>query len=82
MLKREIESRFFARLGYFLSRSAFDAFKKKINPAEYGGAPLLGIAGTGIVCHGGSDPMAISIAIRQAGEYEKIRFEEKLAMLL
>ena len=82
MLKREIENRFLARLGYFLSRPAFDAFKKKINPAEYGGAPLLGIAGTGIVCHGCSDPVAISIAIRQAGEYEKIRFEEKLAALL
>ena len=69
MLKREIENRFFARIGYLLSRPAFDSFKKKINPAEYGGAPLLGIAGTGIVCHGSTDPGAMSIAIRQAGEY-------------
>jgi len=82
MLKREIESRFLAKLGYCLSRPAFDAFKQRINPAEYGGAPLLGIAGTGIVCHGSSDPVAISIAIRQAGEYAKIRFDEKLAALL
>ncbi|MBN1957196.1 MAG: phosphate acyltransferase PlsX [Desulfuromonadales bacterium] len=82
MLKREIESRFLARMGYCLSRPAFEAFKHKINPAEYGGAPLLGIAGTGIVCHGSSDPVAISMAIRQAGEYAKIRIEEKLAALL
>ena len=82
MLKREIESRFWAKLGYLLSRPAFDAFKKRINPVEYGGAPLLGIAGTGIVCHGSSDPVAISIAIRQAGEYASIRLEEKLAALL
>lgn len=82
MLKREIESRFMARMGYCLSRPAFDAFRKKINPAEYGGAPLLGIAGTGLVCHGRSDPIAISIAIRQARDYAKIRFEEKLAALL
>jgi glycerol-3-phosphate acyltransferase PlsX len=81
MLKREIESRFWARLGYLLSRSAFQAFKKKINPAEYGGAPLLGIAGTGIICHGSSDPVAISIAIRQATEYAKIRIEERLSEL-
>ncbi len=81
MLKREIESRFWARLGYLLSRSAFKAFKKKINPAEYGGAPLLGIAGTGIICHGSSDPVAISIAIRQASESAKIRIEERLADL-
>jgi len=43
---------------------------------------LLGISGVGIVCHGSSDPVAISIAIRQAGEYANIRFEEKLATLL
>ncbi len=82
LLKREIESRFLAKLGYLLSRPAFNAFKKKINPADYGGALLLGIAGTGIVCHGSSDPKAISIAIRQAGEYAKVRIEEKLAALL
>jgi phosphate acyltransferase len=82
MLKHEIESRFLAKMGYCLSRPAFDAFKKRINPAEYGGAPLLGIAGTGIVCHGSSDPVAISIAIRQAGEYANIRIEEKIAALL
>ena len=78
MLRREIEGRFWARIGYLLSCSAFKAFKKKINPAEYGGAPLLGIAGTGIICHGSSDPVAIAIAIRQAAEFAKIRIEEKL----
>jgi glycerol-3-phosphate acyltransferase PlsX len=82
MLRREIKSRFFARIGYLLSLNAFKAFKAKINPAEYGGAPLLGIAGTGIICHGSSDPVAISIAIRQAGESARIRIEEKLAELL
>ncbi len=82
MLKTEIEGRFLAKIGYMLSRPAFVAFKKRINPVEYGGAPLLGIAGTGIVCHGSSDPIAISIAIRQAGEFAKIRLEERLAALL
>lgn len=81
MLRREIASRFWAKVGYLLSRPAFQSFKKKINPAEYGGAPLLGIAGTGIICHGSSDSVAISIAIRQASEYAKIRIEERLAEL-
>jgi phosphate acyltransferase len=79
MLKREIESRFWARIGYLLSLPAFKAFKRKTSPAEYGGAPLLGIAGTGIICHGSSNPVAISIAIRQAQEFARIRIEEKLA---
>lgn len=82
MLRREIKSRFWARIGYLLSRNAFKAFKKRINPAEYGGAPLLGISGTGIICHGSSDTVAISIAIRQAGESARIRIEEKLSELL
>ncbi|NOQ52195.1 MAG: phosphate acyltransferase PlsX [Desulfuromonadaceae bacterium] len=81
MLRREIQSRFWARVGYLLSRPAFKSFKQKINPAEYGGALLLGIAGTGVICHGSSDPVAISIAIRQASEFAKIRIEERLAEL-
>ncbi|MGH7474654.1 MAG: phosphate acyltransferase PlsX [Longimicrobiales bacterium] len=33
---------------------------------EYGGAPLLGVNGISIICHGGSPPRAISNAIRVA----------------
>ncbi len=82
MLKQEIQGRFFAKIGYLLSKPAFAAFKKRTDPSEYGGAPLLGIAGAGIVCHGSSDAVAISTAIRQAGGYAKICFEDKLAQLL
>lgn len=34
--------------------------------AEYGGAPLLGVNGISIVCHGGSPPRAIANALRAA----------------
>jgi phosphate acyltransferase len=34
--------------------------------AEYGGAPLLGVNGNAIICHGGSPPRAIRNAIRAA----------------
>ncbi len=34
--------------------------------AEYGGAPLLGVNGISIICHGGSPPRAITNAIRVA----------------
>ncbi len=82
MLKQEISTRFWAKLGYLFSKPAFKAFKKRTDPSEYGGAPLLGISGAGIVCHGSSDSVAISIAIKQAGEYAKIHFEDKLVNLL
>ncbi len=79
MLRSAIEARFLSKLGALLSRGAFRAFKKKVDPSEYGGAPLLGLAGTGVVCHGKASPLAIAIAIRQAQEFASIRIEEKLA---
>ena len=37
--------------------------------SEYGGAPLLGLRGIGIVCHGRSNANAIKNAIRVAYEF-------------
>jgi glycerol-3-phosphate acyltransferase PlsX len=82
MLRREISQRFMAKLGYFLARSAFRAFKKKVDYAEYGGAPLLGIAGTAMICHGGSNSRAIMNAVHQAHENVAKKVNEKLAVLL
>jgi glycerol-3-phosphate acyltransferase PlsX len=66
MLQKELKSRVLAKLGYLLARPAFRAFKKKVDYAEYGGAPLLGIKGTSIICHGGSNAKALTNAIGQA----------------
>ncbi|MDY0189660.1 MAG: phosphate acyltransferase PlsX [Desulfuromonas sp.] len=66
MLQKELKSRVLAKLGYLLARPAFRAFKKKVDYAEYGGAPLLGIKGTSIICHGGSSIKAVTNAIGQA----------------
>lgn len=82
MLRTELEGRFLSKVGALLSRSSFQAFKKKVDPSEYGGAPLLGLAGTGVVCHGKATPLAIAIAIRQAQDFAGIRIEEKLAQSL
>ncbi len=78
MLRREIGGRFLARIGYLLARPAFKAFKKKLDYAEYGGAPLLGIKGTGVICHGGSSEKAIKNAIYQAREYVAKEVNERL----
>ena len=78
MLKGEIKQRFLAKLGYLLARSAFRAFKKKVDYAEYGGAPLLGIQGTGMICHGGSNARAIKNAIHMARESVSQRINERL----
>lgn len=69
MLKKEIQKSWISKLGYLFVRGAFNRFKKIVDYAEYGGAPLLGINGVGMICHGGSSVKAIKNAIRFAHEY-------------
>lgn len=69
MLKEEILKSPLAKIGYLLSKEAFGRFKKKVDYSEYGGAPLLGIDGVGIISHGSSTPNAIKNAIRVAQEF-------------
>ena len=68
MLRDEIVKSFRAKIGYLLARNAFKAFKKRVDYAEYGGAPLLGIDGIGIICHGNSSSQAIKNAILEAAK--------------
>ncbi len=69
LLKREIEASRFGKIGYLFLRSAFEAFKKKVDYAEYGGAPLLGVNGVCIICHGRSSPRAIRNALAMARDF-------------
>lgn len=69
MLKAEIVKSWISKLGYFFVRGAFNRFRKIVDYSEYGGAPLLGINGVGMICHGGSSSKAIKNAIRFAHEY-------------
>lgn len=82
MLKQEISGRWLSKLGYLLAKPAFRAFKKKVDYAEYGGAPLLGIEGTGVICHGGSNSKAIQNAIYQAHESVAKAINEALVIQL
>ncbi|OGS27618.1 MAG: phosphate acyltransferase [Elusimicrobia bacterium RIFOXYB2_FULL_48_7] len=51
---------------------ALNDLRKRVDYTEYGGAPLLGINGTCIICHGGSNSKAIMNAlINAAGFVEK-----------
>ena len=68
LIKNEIKGHPLAFLGGILLRKAFKNMKKKVDPSEYGGAPLLGVRGISIVCHGGSDAVAIKNALRVASE--------------
>ena len=82
MLKREIMKTWRAKLGYLLIRDAIAGFKKQVDYAEYGGAPLLGIDGTGIICHGASNAVAIRNAIDVAANMVRNRINEAIVQAL
>lgn len=82
MLGEEIKKRLSAKLGYLLARDAFAAFRRRVDYAEYGGAPLLGLKGTGVVCHGRSSDIAIKNAIRVATEMVRHRVNDDIVALL
>jgi glycerol-3-phosphate acyltransferase PlsX len=82
MLHESLEATITRKIGYVLSKAAYTDFKKRIDYSEYGGAPLLGIKGVCIVCHGRSNANAIKNAIRVAAEFSRARlnhlFENEL----
>lgn len=67
------------KLGAFLSRGAFADFKKRVDYTEYGGAPLLGLNGICVICHGRSNAKAMSNAIRVAKEFVHGKIDEAVA---
>jgi glycerol-3-phosphate acyltransferase PlsX len=78
MLKEALSSTLTAKVGYVLSRQAYADFRKRLDYSEYGGAPLLGIKGCAIVCHGSSNANAIKNAIRVAAEYTDRSINERI----
>jgi glycerol-3-phosphate acyltransferase PlsX len=79
ILREEFGSRLLSKLGYLLVRPALKAFKKKVDYAEYGGAPLLGVQGTAMICHGSSNPQAIMNAIKMAHDSETHQVISKMS---
>src|SRR5207302_2929887 len=69
LLRESLEATISGKIGYALSKNAFTAFKKRLDYSEYGGAPLLGVRGGCIICHGRSNANAIKNAIRVAAEF-------------
>jgi glycerol-3-phosphate acyltransferase PlsX len=79
ILHEELSSTFGTRVGYLLSRQAFRRFRKRVDSAEYGGAPLLGLNGLCIVGHGRSSARAVRNAIAMAAHFVSEGLVDKLA---
>jgi phosphate acyltransferase len=73
-----VRGSFIEKLGAWLMRPALRRFKHRTDYAETGGAPLIGVDGVVIVCHGGSDARAIRNAVLTAGEYAQLDFRAEI----
>jgi glycerol-3-phosphate acyltransferase PlsX len=69
MLDSDLGNTYLGRLTRFLGRRNIRNLCRIFEYEEYGGAPLLGINGVGIVCHGKSSERAIKNAIVLASRY-------------
>jgi glycerol-3-phosphate acyltransferase PlsX len=78
LLREEIKRTLQSSVGFLLSRPAFRRFKSRLDYSEYGGAPLLGVRGCVIICHGRSSAKAIKNAIRFAAEFSRQGLAEKI----
>jgi phosphate acyltransferase len=69
LIKEELMRTPLRKFGAMLSRGAFSAVKHRIDPDEYGGAPLLGVNGCVVIGHGRSTAVAVKHGIRVAAEF-------------
>ncbi len=77
-LEQSLRATWTRRLGSVLARGGFAEFKKRVDYSEYGGAPLLGVRGVCIICHGSSNVNAIKNAIRVAAEFAERKVNERI----
>jgi glycerol-3-phosphate acyltransferase PlsX len=78
LLSEELSSTFTVRVGSLLTRRALRHFRRRVDYSEYGGAPLLGVAGVAIVGHGRSSALAVRNAVAMAHRFAADRFIDRV----
>ena len=78
LLREELTSTYTMRLGSLLTRRALRHFRRRVDYSEYGGAPLLGVAGLAVVGHGRSSAKAVRNAIAMAYRFAGSHFIERV----
>ncbi len=81
-IRRQITSNIFSRFGAILMYPFLRRLRNTFDYTEVGGAPLLGINGICIICHGGSSSKAIHKALSVAREMVTHQVNEKIEAVL
>jgi glycerol-3-phosphate acyltransferase PlsX len=71
MIRRELSATTITKAGAVLARPAFKNLKKRLDYAEYGGAPLLGVRKIVVIGHGNSNARAVRNAVRNVREFSE-----------
>jgi phosphate acyltransferase len=82
MIREELTRDVRSRIAAALALPAFQRFRKRVDYTEMGGAPLLGIDGAAVICHGASPPKAIKNAVRVAAEWAKAGLNDHIKAAL
>lgn len=82
-IKDEVAKSRIAQLGMLLARPVLKrVISERFDPAVHGGAPLLGLARLGIVCHGSSSESAFFHAVRVGHHFAKEQLTSRLEAAL
>lgn len=81
MIKNELQKNMFTKTAAYTLKPGFKNIKNKLDYEEYGGAPLLGVNGISIICHGSSKAYAITNAVKVAGQCIEIDLLSKISTI-
>lgn len=79
MVKQGLMVNLRSKIGALLIKPALKATMKSFDASEYGGAPLLGVKGLVVKCHGNSKKKEIKNGIFQCIEFKSQKINEKIA---
>lgn len=80
ILREEVQSSWLSKLGYLAMKGPFRQLRKRADYTEVGGAPLLGVNGVVIICHGSSKVHTLRNAIKHAQECAEQKLNDKIAV--
>ena len=80
ILSEEVQRSWLSKLGYLAMRAPFQQLRKRADYSEVGGAPLLGVNGVVIICHGSSKVHTLRNAIKHAQECAEQKLNDKIAV--
>ncbi len=82
LLREEVLRTFLGKIGALLLKDSFLRLKKKLEYDEHGGAPLVGVDGVAVLCHGRSNAKAIKNGVRVAASFVEAALPHEISLAI